>query len=330
MFNKKELSSITEKLDSALAMATLGLTAGFTDAELKKAYKRASIKSHPDKGGTIEKSQLTNLSYEFLKKADAPIDFNARKAERKAEQQRAYVFAEELFQKFDANAYKSYLESFTKTVLMFTESKTTVGSFNETFKLWKFDDGKSFFEIKVYAQILFPKNALAGATGAMLDKMSTTTSVLVNRKKYKMTQSDWGMQNVAKMFKSPEVLFPKAKLKKIYASDAKVKPVKKADYLLSFKQELKAQISGTNIRIPMKNGSTIYMDRITWMRKGVYQLSSIYSNTKPRERTLVFASFYETTEAKTLDWIVDTLKKAQSMTDAKAKMFIEAEYKKQG
>jgi len=313
------------------ALLTLSLSAKFTEAELKKAYKRAMMKAHPDKGGSIEKSQLINSANFILKSSCIDEEYkNALSSENRAEERElAQSFADELLGKFDIEAYKNYLESFTKTVLTFTESEMKIGSCHEMFKLWKFDDGKSFFEVKVYAQILFPKNAISGVDGAMIEKMSTTTTVLINRKKHKMSQSDWGMKSVKAMFEKPEQTFPAAKLKKIYVERGKVKPVKKADYLTSFKYELNAKIDGKTIRVPMLNGSTIVLERITWMRKGLYQFNAIYSDTTPRARTLVFASFYENSEPKTLDWMIETFKKVQSMTDHEAGLFIEQQSKEQ-
>ena len=48
-------------------MAILGLVAGYTARELKIAYKRASLRTHPDKGGSDAAFRATNEAYEYLK-----------------------------------------------------------------------------------------------------------------------------------------------------------------------------------------------------------------------------------------------------------------------
>ena len=48
-------------------MAILGLVAGYTARELKIAYKRASLRTHPDKGGSDTAFRATNEAYEYLK-----------------------------------------------------------------------------------------------------------------------------------------------------------------------------------------------------------------------------------------------------------------------
>ena len=45
----------------------LGLNKGFTPAELKQAYKRASLRVHPDKGGSSEAFRTVKKAYEHLK-----------------------------------------------------------------------------------------------------------------------------------------------------------------------------------------------------------------------------------------------------------------------
>jgi tryptophan 2,3-dioxygenase len=45
----------------------LGLNKGFTSAELKKAYKRAALRAHPDKGGSTEAFRSVHEAYEYLK-----------------------------------------------------------------------------------------------------------------------------------------------------------------------------------------------------------------------------------------------------------------------
>ncbi len=42
-----------------------------SEAGLKKAYKEAAIKNHPDKGGNLEIMKLVNAAYDFLKKCES-------------------------------------------------------------------------------------------------------------------------------------------------------------------------------------------------------------------------------------------------------------------
>jgi hypothetical protein len=42
-----------------------------SESGLKKAYKKACLQHHPDKGGDVEIMKLVNAAYDFLKKCDS-------------------------------------------------------------------------------------------------------------------------------------------------------------------------------------------------------------------------------------------------------------------
>lgn len=56
---------------SAANYRTLGLAPGATLAEIKKAYKKRALETHPNKGGTAEKFRLIQEAYERLTGAGA-------------------------------------------------------------------------------------------------------------------------------------------------------------------------------------------------------------------------------------------------------------------
>ena len=48
------------------SLQLLGLTEGYTKADAKRAYRKASKEHHPDKGGSAEAFQRVTDAYEFL------------------------------------------------------------------------------------------------------------------------------------------------------------------------------------------------------------------------------------------------------------------------
>lgn len=54
-----------------------------SEAGLKAAYKKAAVKHHPDKGGSLEVMKLVNAAYDYLKKCESWwTGEQARKAKR--------------------------------------------------------------------------------------------------------------------------------------------------------------------------------------------------------------------------------------------------------
>lgn len=48
------------------ALKVLGVSSGFTEQELKSAYRKAVKKYHPDVGGDAQKFQMVQVAYELL------------------------------------------------------------------------------------------------------------------------------------------------------------------------------------------------------------------------------------------------------------------------
>ncbi len=53
------------------SLSLLLLEPGYTDEQLKTAYRKAAHSHHPDKGGDAEKFKQIVAAYEFLKKYEA-------------------------------------------------------------------------------------------------------------------------------------------------------------------------------------------------------------------------------------------------------------------
>ena len=67
---------IESKLTIKDALSILDLADGYSEDELKSAYKKKAKEHHPDKGGSVELMQKVNLSYEMLKGRNTTSKFN--------------------------------------------------------------------------------------------------------------------------------------------------------------------------------------------------------------------------------------------------------------
>ena len=55
-----------QRMTKSRAMRELGLSAGYTEKDLKSAYRKRSLETHPDKGGSNEEFVKVAEAYEFL------------------------------------------------------------------------------------------------------------------------------------------------------------------------------------------------------------------------------------------------------------------------
>ncbi len=56
------------RMAHAQDLGLLGLAEGFSSAELRRAYRAAALRHHPDRGGDLETMKRVNAAYERLRK----------------------------------------------------------------------------------------------------------------------------------------------------------------------------------------------------------------------------------------------------------------------
>uniref|UniRef100_A0AB39TZY2 J domain-containing protein n=1 Tax=Aeromonas phage vB_AdhaM_G2 TaxID=3238786 RepID=A0AB39TZY2_9CAUD len=325
----KMFNELFESMTQAVAMKALGLTGKFTDDQLKAAYRKAAKDNHPDRGGSTEKMQAVNQAYEELKKSGSPATQEATWAQRKQKQEEekhvVTNFVTHMFDKFfDTQAYLDYFQKMSGKKFTF-ERKITVGTWGTSSVDYKFtsEDRTVFFDLNAMAHVFITKALGAGIDKPELDKMGIMTEVLIDRKKVKMTQSNYNQSETEKFMKDPKILFPETKLKKAFSGDKKVKPLKKADYVLFVKKELEGKhLGGDDFAVDIGNGSVIYFSRMTWMRKGVWNISG---RTGSKERWSVTTPFYEIETPENMDVmkeLVQTMKSHSSSGGAQMEALV--------
>ena len=320
------------KLSPQDAMELLGLESDFDADELKKAYKRASIKNHPDKGGTAEDMQNINAAYAVLqsmgsKSGDQYGEKKTYQQAKKEWEERAKEFMEfvqsEYDKHFDIDKYTKFLSDAVGQELIYSTKITDGGGINcHILSQWKSADKKIVFSLNLSFRDERSNKGLSDKSNDMaIGEVSYSTENLINRKKVKMKQSAYQFGAKTKnIFKDPNVTFPAAKIKKSLGD--LLKPVKRADYVLTFKNELGAKFSGNEFNLPLEaidsKGKNAYlkMERSTWMRKGTYNVRAVFSNIGlVIEQGYEFKGFFESAKPEFLNSVIDGYQKIQKIKD---------------
>lgn len=324
-FRNKLLES---SLSQDQALRILGIETLPDIDELKKAYKRASIKNHPDKGGSAEAMQNVNAAYEILSKsknssnsyAAAKETYKETKARREAEAKEWSDFVNSEFTKhFDEKAYDEYLSAAVGQDLSNSKIYTQHDGFSTAYvtKRWESKDKKIMFSLQFWFREPSGSGLTDQSEGLKITEVSYSTEVLINRKNVKMSQSNysWGAKT-KNIFKDPKTCFPAAKIKKAVGDSNK--PLKKADYLLTIKNELGGRSSGKTIRIELDakdewgNNAYIWMERSTWMRQGVWNILAICNGNGTRaSKGTIYSSLYEDAKHETLQMFIDVINKVK-------------------
>lgn len=320
-------SLLEATLTQSEALEILGISSFADKSELKKAFKRASIKNHPDKGGTAEAMQKVNAAYTVLSKGGSSksgTPYRGEPSKQSHEQwkkdiaKQAAEFSalveEQMEEHFDFPKYMSYLTEACGKPLTFSSTIKKSVQPHITQK-WETDDKKIVFVLDLYFYQESSKGLADPNSKMSIAQISYSTEVLINRKKVKMKQSEYKYGAKAQnIFKDPKASFAAAKIKK--ALNDVNKPLKKADYMLTFKNELGGKVLGNDIRIPMNakddrdHECYIWIERYTWMRKGMYRVIAVYNgNGTVASKGVRFKDFAESPNRDLIDLVATKIKK---------------------
>lgn len=306
------------------ALKILGATGNETSVEMSKLFKRASLRNHPDRGGSNELMQQINQAYDVVTKTN-PIsgarsetsgDVRARHAAQKQEFQEKmdayYTVAKNYFStKFNALEFSEYFTKYTGQPTTFTFELKRYPTSVQAF--FKFRSGEGMFDFIFICQPPVGTGGLAAPDASALGTVSVDTDVLVGAKKHKMARREyqWG-KNPDKI--TPESLFPAKKLQSIFSPVAKDQKYKRADYMLAFHKHLDATVSGNDIMIPV-GGLNVYLYRHVMMRKGAYVFQSVVDPAVNRFRPAVRlrGTVLEDEDGACLDMILDTFKELRKI-----------------
>jgi len=311
------------------ALSILGITSYKTELELKKAYKTASIKNHPDKGGSVEAMSRINAAYKLLQKSSANTgnmvtSYKAHKEEHAKKAQDWGLFIhQEYIKHFDIQAYTDYLSKQVDRDLTYISKQVNSSGFSTITDRWESKNKKIVFSLEMTFFNRMNQGGLSDSSSDLkIGEVSYSTEVLINNKKVKMTQSNYKFGAKTKnIFKDPTSSFPAAKIKKSLGSANK--PLKKADYMLTFKSELGARMNGNIFRIPLKakdqygKDTYIKMERTTWMRKGMYYIQGVFNENgaKISVNDPFLGSFMESPKHTVIDLFAKKIKSLQKKTN---------------
>jgi curved DNA-binding protein CbpA len=312
----KTYKQFINEINSSTAKTFFGLSNSFTEDELKLAYRKASAKYHPDKGGDVELMKQANTAYELLKKeagseqraVDSRQEWEDRSAKYRGYAQ--FVTAD-LVPKFEPAKFVTHFESIFKepfNSVVKVRDNTNINSptyagltaeFSNKDKTITFD-----LDISVYLVNIAKMNSSMSLNGGNTDisySMTVTAVGYSNNKKTKMTQRDWSFKDDHSILKTPEKIYPKSKVIKMLPTGEATEPKKmsKASFILGLEKEVGASRFNVDIYcIPLSDGNVITVARQVFMKQGTWQVLNIGTRLKYRVEPIhnIFHVFTEDTQ----------------------------------
>ena len=209
------------------AMTLFGLDSIDSLQDINKKYKELAMKYHPDIGGSEEMMKQINQAKEVLSKnvgkhtSKSSSPYHIDKEERNRRYKIVDDFINDLFDKFNFEIYKKYLENIFNVSFDYKVNRGSGGSHYNSFLEVEFYDKErdkvvklhlSCFNTDVYVA-LFNETGLTDKSKTFNIYMSST--LYIDGKKQVLVKERYQKNNDVSMFTDPSILLPEAKLKKI-------------------------------------------------------------------------------------------------------------------
>lgn len=274
------------------AASLFGLGKSFTAAELKSAYKKMALANHPDRGGSEEMMKKVNDAYETLKKrvgGSSSVSNDVMDGFRKVKEWLKIMnplVLNSMLTTFNADIWLEHFNKYATVPLKYEirPTQTTRVSDYASFDAEFFDDEKNTsLKIHVRAALVPMYNSSELGSSELSYPISITMEGYHAGKKQRFKRTEYERSNDHKVLKDPNILFPAAKLKKMFATgttSGKARAIKRADVALHWKNKVGGEISGDYYVAGNKVGyswkpPSIRLYRMVLMRKPAYSISRV-------------------------------------------------------
>lgn len=283
---------------------------------LKKAYRDAAMKHHPDRGGDEETMKKVTDAYELLKNFRGPQRSYDLEEEKRATEEKLEVIKHGIHA---ALKVEKFTEHFTKWTGKTFEVKIDEGprgySYSSSYKVyvqWMSEDGITSFDLTIMgsaSDFRRVKQLGGGGQDSISFRIYVDTKIFHGTRKVKFKQRDWDFTNDHITIMDPEKLFPSKKIVSMVAGKEEKRKFSRRDMFLGIDKRLKGESDQKEwAYIPMGD-ATLVMHRSTIMRHSAW---SPFALQEGKEKTKIRPVSGPESE-ELLVALIDIQKKAKTM-----------------
>lgn len=283
---KKYLKEMT--IDAALQVLGLSNDDIGDESKLKKAFRKAAIQNHPDRGGSTQAMQDVNDAYMSLKKAKKPskIDWEER---RRKELQLALAVKNILLSAFNPDNFVNYFSELTNQKMYhemlhsFPKDEKYSGVSTVGFKSEFFNKDRTIiFELDVFTFTSDIKSTGMLGYGSVSFPLTIKTYGFANNKRHKFGIREWKSTSDHSFLSDPKKIFPENKISKIISGKSrKGGKFSKRDmhtFLVNKLKSIQPFTEKGSYLIPLDNNKQYYLmlNRSVFSRIAGYSFFNIY------------------------------------------------------
>lgn len=282
----KDAVLLEATMSSEQAREVLELPLAWTKAELKSAYKKASLKHHPDRGGSSDMMVKVIAAYNALKNRTSTGQ--SGEEDKLADEKKKLIVTGAISNLFDPKKFASYFQKMTGkvyTVDVKDEFKDQYKSWYFTKDVeWKSTDGETVFFLHIYvnSRDVADVKSLGGSGGEpnLSFQLMVEPKVLHNNRKSKMRRKNWDFSSKQDTLVDPTKVFPKSSINKMMSGADKNRKFSKRDMLTAIEKKLGGTVDyrGKDIwaQIPVGDeGMHLHMWRSILDRQATWNLHSV-------------------------------------------------------
>lgn len=285
-------------------------------AAVKKAYRDAAMRHHPDRGGDEETMKKVTDAYDLLKGARGRPSPSDREAEKRETEEKLETIKHGIHASLKIEAFTDH---FTKWTGKNFEVTVDEGSHGRTYSSrytvniqWVSEDELTTFDLEIGGSVSNFRRVrqLGGGGGDQISfEIYTNTKIFHETRKAKFKQRDWDFTDKHITIMDPEKLFPSKKIVSMIKGKEKKRKFSRRDMFLGIEKRLKGESDQKEwAYIPMGE-ATLVMHRSTIMRHSAW---SPFSLQEGKEKTKIRPVSGPESE-ELLVALIDIQKKAKTM-----------------
>jgi len=280
MSKRYRIDKYLNEMSTPEAEQLFGLTDRYTTADVKKIWRKLSLQHHPDKGGSTEMMKKVNAAYDLLKSGGTVKKMSqqdkAAKYWAKINKNRD-IAKKHIEKEFDSSVYVKHLETVTGLKFEIDNEEIVVPNISPIVMLkvrFKSVKGYDTFDLSLTIHMPSLTQSLSGQDQKEEYEVTFSGDAILSGKKYKLYHRNRGIRYINSLdISDPELLFPKAKIKRHMKTSSK-KSLKKRDVEAYFRTAKRARTTSQgDYAIELKDeGMFIIVTRQVFMRKGLYRI----------------------------------------------------------
>lgn len=313
------------------AYEVFGLKPGDDLSGLDKLWKELARKNHPDLGGDPEKMKDINWAKDILQNygvgfrgGKQSFDWDALRKKTTEYHASAEKNISKLMEKLGP-IYQKYFDSYIPGL----EFQKIQSKHNSNYAIvggeWKNQDGSSDITLRISANWSDSQGGGLGVSSDPLEniKISYTTQVYHDGKKYKVSERDFGWGKLTGQLSDPKEVFPEKAMKRIASKTRSSSKFARRDAVAFIENQLGGfHTNENNYRVPLDDQTSLFLYRSVFMKTPAWNLNGIYekNNAGFHTKRIKYDShtFPETMEAfKQLKDYVNHLRKGGDSSEVK-------------